>query len=78
MKLLGRGLMTNEFLLEDIFRQIRGIQRKPFPAFAVFQVPIILEPKRHILEWHILPSFNRIQCSRGVLQKISWKKNEES
>lgn len=37
MELPGR-FMTTEFLLEDLsWGQTRGIQRKPFPAFAVFQ-----------------------------------------
>ena len=43
MKLPWKGFMTIEFLLEDLFlkRQIRGVQTKSPPAFAVFQVPIV-------------------------------------
>lgn len=41
MELPGR-FMTTEFLLEDLsLGQTRGIQRKPFPAFAVFQVTTV-------------------------------------
>lgn len=41
VKSLGRIFMTTEFLSEgqSLFRQIRGIQRKPFPAFSIFQMP---------------------------------------
>lgn len=31
--------MTMELFLEDVFRQVRGIQRKALLAFAVFKVP---------------------------------------
>ena len=24
-----------------VFSQIKGVQRKPFPAFAIFQVPLV-------------------------------------
>lgn len=32
--------MTIEFLSEDqsLFKQVRGIQRKPLPAFSIFQM----------------------------------------
>ena len=32
--------MTLEFFLENLSREIRRVQRMPWPAFAVFQVPI--------------------------------------
>lgn len=44
--------MTVEFLLAAVFRQTRGIQRKPLSAFAVFQVlrlKIVNTQKWHIL-----------------------------
>lgn len=31
--------MPVEFLLEPVFGQKKGVQRKPVPAFAVFQPP---------------------------------------
>lgn len=31
--------MITEFLGGSVFRQIRGLQRKPLPEFVVFQVP---------------------------------------
>lgn len=34
----GRS-MTVEFFLETVVSQIRDVQRKPLPAFAVFQLP---------------------------------------
>lgn len=34
-----RGFMTVEVPWEDLSRQIRGVQRKPLPASAIFQVP---------------------------------------
>ena len=47
--------MKVEFLQESVFRQ-----KRPLPAFALFQVPLaqnILMPKRHSLGWPILPPF---------------------
>ena len=43
MKLPGKRLMTIEFLLKDLSfkdKGIRGVQRKSFPVFGVFCVPI--------------------------------------
>lgn len=54
--------MTVEFLLAAVFRQTRGIQRKPLSAFAVFQVlrlKIVNTQKWHILGWYILNVFLR-------------------
>ena len=33
------GFITTEFIGGSVFREIRGVQRKPLLKFAVFQVP---------------------------------------
>lgn len=55
----GRGFMTIELLLE-VIRPIRGVWRKPLPAFTVFQVPSAQSnriSKWHILGWRVLRFF---------------------
>lgn len=36
----------------SVLRQLRGVQRRPLPAFAIVQMPTA--EKNHFLKWHIL------------------------
>lgn len=55
--------METEFLLEDLFKQKRGVQRQPFPVFVIFQVPTT-ENNQHTnmvyLGWHALSAYMHI------------------
>lgn len=45
----------------SVFKQIRGVQRKPVPTFAIFQLPSAQNNqcnKHHILVWHELNFFS--------------------
>ena len=50
---------------ESVFRQIRRVQRRPHPAFAIFQVPTAQNEvaKWQILRWRILLLFSSIYQS---------------
>lgn len=66
----GRGFMAVEFPLEDLFSgRLRGVQRQPLHALAVFQVPSAQRnpmPKRKILVWRNLPAFSMNKRVHGV------------
>lgn len=61
MELLGRGLMTSEFLLEDpSFGKYRGFRENVslhLLFFKCLHLKIINTSKQHILGWHVLNSF---------------------